>query len=248
MDLQDLLAKLTPGEFYTWAWLCALRILPDGTLDIAGLRPPNYSKWQLNRILRTLESKKLLTFITRPKNQSGPRIIALSKTARRCIFAPAPEHQCTSEAGFDHFEGLAGASMHQHAKPRNADQERSQDSRRSIGAPANPKLSLALLRKEKALKAYTTMSQKELVNKIRSLEPGECEELLMILAKTSFLAKKRKLSKKAIVYAAIRYLQEAESIQTPRAWVETVAQRFDRVGTVPLSSASVPLGSRSRTG
>jgi hypothetical protein len=230
VNLQTLLEKLTPAEFYTWAWLCTLPWSPDGRLMLSGLTPPFYSRVQFNRILKALEKKKMLLPITPPGSRSGPRILALSKKAARCIHDSSSSHSCTELPTLSPSASDFDAPVFPEPAVGNPRMERPSPSSRFTGASSSPQLSLALLRRGNDLKAYTTMTQKELVKKIQNLEPAEHENLLNQLAKTSLLPRKRGLSPKAIVFAALRLLQEPRSeIRNPQAWVEAVAQRFDRI-------------------
>jgi hypothetical protein len=72
------------------------------------------------------------------------------------------------------------------------------------------------------------MSQRDLIKIVSGMEPGEAEELLTRVGRIAPLATKRSLSRKALIYAALRYLQERIQIRNPRAWVEGVAAKAER--------------------
>jgi hypothetical protein len=95
-----------------------------------------------------------------------------------------------------------------------------------MGAQATAQLSLAKDR-NKDIKALVSLGQRDLIRRISGMEPGETEELLNRVGRIAPLAKKRSLSRKALIYAALRYLQERTQIRNPRAWVEGVAKKAE---------------------
>lgn len=74
------------------------------------------------------------------------------------------------------------------------------------------------------------MGQSELLRRIKIMEPGTLIDLQMEVMKLSPWARSSKVSKRAKLYAAIRYLQDGHQQvrKSPEAWVGAVASRADQ--------------------
>ena len=76
-----------------------------------------------------------------------------------------------------------------------------------------------------------------------SLEAGDLMAIEQELARIAPMARGRMVSRRAKVYAAMRFLQSDRSFKNPAAWVESVAKRascdMERIGWKDDRSGSV---------
>jgi hypothetical protein len=246
VELDELVERLTPPEFYVWGWLCSLNRHDSQLLELPS-KPQFYSRKQLLRILKSLEGKQMLTVISAAVNQSGGLRLAMMKGCRLDTHVRAPGHPCPGEGEFDQAEAAARTPM----AGRENDNGGGKRLRLDTHDQATAQLSLAKDR-NKDIKALVALGQRDLIRRIANLEPGETEELMMRVGLIAPLATKRSLSQRAVIYAGLRYLQERRQIRNPRAWVEGVAQRADqemRGGeAAPGPRSAVPEQSRKCSG
>ena len=95
----------------------------------------------------------------------------------------------------------------------------------------------------------------DLLQEVRAMEPGELMAMEQKLVGLAPLARSKKRTRVARVYAALRFLQNTAALKNPAAWVETIAKRADfellrgrSVPGGPKRAASVPPLCRTRSG
>jgi hypothetical protein len=110
VELDELVERLTPPEFYIWGWLCSLNRHNSLILELPS-KPQFYSRKQLLRILKSLEAKQMLTVISGAINQSGGLRLAMMKGCRLDTHVRAVGHPCPGEGEFDKAEAAAWTPM-----------------------------------------------------------------------------------------------------------------------------------------
>lgn len=111
-------------------------------------------------------------------------------------------------------------------KGLNTEQEGEKAHLRSSITADGPQLS-ASASNNKSLKALVVQGQRELARTIISMSAGEQNDLLQELARVAPIAKSRKRSMGAKLYAGIRFIQSGKGAANPLAWVEGVAKQAD---------------------
>ena len=269
--MDELLFKLTPPEFYVWAFLCSLAFDQDQDLvaippKVAG--PPGwkfYSRQHLKRILKSLELKKFLVITHSPKNQYHDLVVAITRRRRLNIDVQAARHECSGSPPKKQDSPSTRTCMFKLVDedgpfvPEASGVSRTSTFRQADSASASAKDLKALKASAKgvpvSLEAFLKLDQKSLQGEIMSLEAGELLELEEEVARISPMARGRRVSRRAKVYAAMRFLQGDGSIKNPAAWVESVAKRAqydmerigwkdDRSGSAGRSQSRVKYGGR----
>lgn len=230
--MDEVLFKLAPPEFYIWAFLCSqanrqgierVRIPRD---DEEGQPLKVYTRRHLKRILISLQEKKFLVILTSPKNQYGDLVVAIGRRNRLDVNVQAGAQECRGK-GFKEANSQPGRTLR-------AGQEGGERSgvmglraeARTWRAGRDPQLSLSS-RVKKRLEALAEMDQVRLLRAMHEMHQEELEELESRVMRCAPMARGKKRSKKAKVYAAIRYMQSQEQVKNPKAWVEGVAKRAD---------------------
>ena len=228
MEAENILVALTPPEFYVWGWLSGLALdrgtrniyLPHGT-------PAFYTKRHLRKILKSLQEKKYLLIITTPKNQSESMLVHLgaSRPLMGCRSvtqdrAPGPTGPTEGEKG--EIWGSARSPRTDRAQGENPSGPGPGDRRPVTQDRPATQLAIALKTKEK-LEAFVGMEQRELLGRIKVMDWETEEKLLQRVGEIAPIA--RAGSRKAKLFAGIRYLQERATVKHPRAFVEALAKR-----------------------
>ena len=229
--MKDLLASLTPPEFWVWGWLSdQYRCGRSEIISIEqGNSPALYSRKQLTRILRSLALKKFLVIDHLPGNQHRDLVVVIA--SRRCldIGVQAAGHPRPGDPGFEGEKGFARPSMSRQRLRGNG------DGTKALGLSETPMSgqecsASASARKDLNLKALVEVKdQKQLLKEICGASNEARESLMMSLLRVAPMARGKRLSRAAVLYAAVRYVQDGgvPGAKNPAAWVESVAKRAE---------------------
>ena len=229
--MESLLNGLTPPEFWVWGWLSDQ--YRQGKSEIIRIRrgnsPALYSRKQLTRILRSLDLKKFLVIDHLPKNQQQELVVLIDK--KRCLDmgVQAEGQECPGQGDQDASRGYARPSMSRQRV------RGSGDGTKALGLAGTPMSGLecsasASARKDLKTKALVEeKDQRQLLKAICEASPGERVELQSALIRIAPMARGKKLSNAAVLYAAVRFLQDGAGARRPAAWVEEVAKRAERI-------------------
>jgi len=187
--------------------------------------PGVYSYKQFLRHLIGLEAKKFLTIVHRPVNQESQMIVALRPALRLDMYVQADGHVCPGGGGNGGSEKPVWTPTSRRRNPGNGDPTKAREERPDMGVQAAPQLSLAHKAIKKELEAWLTMDQKDLIKAVMGLVHEDLEYLEMRVYQIAPRAKGKKPSRKAKLYAGIRYIQDPTQARNPQAWIEGVAKR-----------------------
>jgi len=230
--MDEVLFKLTPPEFYIWAFLCAranrqgnerVRVPRD---DEEGQSLRLYTRRHLKRILQGLQDKKFLVILTSPKNQHGDLVVAIGRRNRLDVNVQAGAQECPGK-GFDEGNFTPARTLGTgQERPGRSEGPGQVFCARTTAAGQTPQLSLSS-RVNKKLEALAEMDQVRLLRAVHGLNGEELEALESRVMRCAPMARGKKRSRKAKVYAAIRYMQSQDQVKNPQAWAEGVAKRAD---------------------
>lgn len=224
--MRRLLEKLSPAELWAWAYLCALaKEQGRDRVDIP-VNALRYSRRHLTRLLKALQSKTLLVFLTYPKNQHGKLEVALARRSRLDINVEAACQACPGrslEGPLSRVAPTLGVRQ-----PGGAEAGPPGLPRACLDMLDDPERQLSLsLEVSKKLKALVELEQKDLIKALAGLSAGIAEKLEDQLRLWVPFPRSKKRSRAARLYAAIRYLQSGSCAQNPQAWVEGVAKKAE---------------------
>lgn len=224
--MEDLLFGLTPSEFWVLNYLQYLAhkqggcpiILPRPGEDARAEKV--YSRKQLKRILKSLKSKYRLTRIIIPRSKSKQIEIYLSIRETRNFI------------GDTHVPNLRKDPM---GVPNNGGLRTSRSAITPLGTPTSPinqgvsgglaQITPSPSLSSSSFKELVELKQGDLKGEISSMEEGTARKMRFFaegICKAH--PKGKKLSDKAKLYAMIRLIQAAETVEKPQAYVDTVAR------------------------
>jgi hypothetical protein len=215
---------LTPAEFYVWAWLCQAG---GGLITIKRSSCEFYTREHLKTILRSLQSKKFLVIVTSPKNQHQDLVVSLRSDHRLKIFLEADQGKSWGGGLNEPLKVSAPKKIFKQDAPEYYSQPASMENgqRFILGQLGSASASA---RKED-LKAWLEEGdQQRLLLMVHQAAVKDREALGLELAKLSPMAR-GKVSRTAVIYAALRFLQNGESAKNPGAWVQGVAMKADKL-------------------
>ena len=229
--MESLLNALSAPEFWVWGWLSIMyrRELRDIIFIEQGEGPALYSRKQFTRILRSLEAKKFLVIDHLPGNQHQDLVVVIDKGRCLDIGVPAMRHACPGRGSWGGNKKSGGTS---------GSGQQMGESGEGTGAlgPAGTPMSgqgcsaSASASKDLKIKALVEeKNQEQLLKAICEASPGQRVELQSALMRIAPMARGKKLSSAAVLYAAVRFLQDGGGTRKPAAWVEEVAKRAERI-------------------
>lgn len=241
--MDELLFKLTPPEFYVWAFLCSRASEQGGDLVAIPTKPPGppgwklYTRRHLKRILQSLETKKYLVITSTPANQHQDLVVVISRRHRLDVDVQASRHECPGDPPKAANLPSDQTWMSRQLNTGETGVLCTSGSGRT-SAPGQEDSASASAKDLKALKASVKgvpvsfetllgLDQATLLKGIMSMELEDLMHLEGELARIAPMARGKKRSRKARVYAAMRFLQSGQQKAKPAAWVEEVAKRAD---------------------
>ena len=221
--MKELLFGLTSAEWWTWCYLVFLAekqgsphiILPRPGEDLEA--EAHYTRKHLKNNLKALRSKRHLTnlIFPRSKNQQIEVLLPASKIGE--LQFPNVKKGLlefpNNEARGNHSSPIKGLGN------CGSPIEEAISTTLPEGTPSQAKL-------KDSLKKFIKQKQGVLIGEIMRLRESEVSQLRQGLRSLCGIeAKGRSLSNHARLFATIRFLQEASSIEKPQAWITTVARR-----------------------
>ncbi|MBI4643807.1 MAG: hypothetical protein HY743_08835 [Deltaproteobacteria bacterium] len=230
----DEILKLSKGEAWVWIYLSDLANKQEtSNIFLPRMKenpwiPGVYSIRQFMRHLVSLEDKKFLTIVHRPVNQESQVVVALRPGLRLDMHVRADGHGSQGGGGNGGPERPNWTPMSRRRNPGNGDPTKAEEARADIPVGAAPQLSLAQkVIKEMALEAWIAMDQKHLLRAVMNLGTEELESLELRVMRVAPWAKAKARSRRAKLFAGIRFFQSSHQVKNPQAWVEGVAKRAD---------------------
>ncbi len=241
--MRVLVAMMSPPEAWVWIWLSCLYLsnLSQVMRLCKGDFPPRFSRKQFLRIIRSLEQKKFLTLLRIPKNQTQTLDLVFRPALCLDIFDRAPGHECLGGPVLEAPWRSAGEFLSRQKLGGNTDKTLVSISAGTFlsGQPASASASAL---ESKSLKALVgEHDQAVLLSKVHNLGADELEIIWVNLFQIVFHPRKRGISKKAAIFAGIRFLQSGRHwARNPEAWIERVAAFADKRYKAILSGEGLP--------
>ncbi len=230
----DEVLKLSPGECWVWIYLSDLAIQQEtSVVTLPRMRenrwiPGVYSTRQFMRHLVSLESKGFLAVAHRPVNQESQVRVGLNVQRRLDMYVRADGHGSQGGGGNGGSDRPVWTPTSRRRNPGNGDPTKAREEHPDIDVSAAPQLSLAQkVIKKLALEAWINMDQKELLRAVMGISVEELESLELRVMQVAPWAKAKARSRRAKLFAGIRYFQSSHQVKNPQAWVEGVAKRAD---------------------
>lgn len=228
--MNDILVELTPPEIALWLYLSELEAKQGGKVITLPKSGPQklYTRQHLKRILKSLEVKKYLAIITTPANQHQVLKVAMATTKPRLnIYVQAARQECSGKPLYEVFDDVGRTKKFRQPGQEDSDLPGLCAARSRENVQAAPQLSLSS--KEKDLKALAEMDQEQLMTAVMAMSNDQVHEVFKSLIGLAPWSKNRRISEKAKLYAAIRFLQDGKTqALSKQAWVEGVAKRAAR--------------------
>jgi hypothetical protein len=240
--VDEILFKLTPPEFYVWAYLCARALEQGGDLVAIPRKAPGppgwrfYTRQHLKRILLGLEAKKYLVISTTPANQHQDLVVVITRYNRLNINVQPGRQECSGNPQNSVTPSDGRTPMFRQEEGGEQEGVQLQEAGRTSTFEPGPSASASA--KEKSLKASAKgvpvsletllrLDQETLLRGIMAMATEDLMELQQLLAGMAPVARGKRRTLKAKVFAAMRFLQSGHGAKKPEAWVEGVAKRTD---------------------
>ena len=253
--------ELSAGEVMVWLFLCELARRQGADMVIIP-KTKIYTRQHLKRVLKSLEGKRYLVIMATPANHHEDLVVHVGSRKRLNIDVQVSQQGCSGRGLFPVNSGVSRTPMFSQAdapgpggtgeKEATSAQMFSQIPIASASArDLKTKASLMKMDVREVLELNTV----DLLQEVRAMEPGELMAMEQKLVGLAPLARSKKRTRVARVYAALRFLQNTAALKNPAAWVETIAKRADfellrgrSVPGGPKRAASVPPLCRTRSG
>jgi hypothetical protein len=227
---------LTPSEWWAWCYLVFLAH-EQGSTHVILPRPGEdqeaekiFSRKHLKRLLKALKAKRHLTNIIFPRSKSKQIEVVLPASRIGDMGVPNMEKGCMGV-------------------PNNGPRGTSVSPITTLGTPVSPILQVinatfpnstpSQAKLKEKLEALTKLKQGDLKGEIQQLPEQVVQQItIMMIAVGARIPRNKRISPHVRLYAMIRFIQEEQLIESPQAWIDTVARQIQREWSKGVSKAA----------